>query len=75
MATAFSFRPSEIMGLTTDLAQWNLDEACLVYGRQIENAYNKNEDPFSTLGNGSQAKYRSANQFVTRKVKIKNGVW
>lgn len=63
------------MGLTTEIGQWNLDEACLIYGRKIENAVNKNEDPFSSLGNGSDGTYRNPGPFVKRKVKIKNGVW
>ena len=63
------------MGLQTEIGQWNLDETCLLFGRKIENAFNKNEDPFSTLGKGSNSKYRDPSQFVARKVKVRNGVW
>jgi hypothetical protein len=53
------------------MAQWTLDEACLITGRKIENALNKHEDPFAS--NGSE--YRSTAPYVKRKVKIKNGIW
>ena len=62
------------MGLSTELARWNLDEACLIVGRRIENALSKNEDPFMDEKPTAE-KYRSAKGRVKKKVKIKNGVW
>ena len=62
------------MELQTDLGKWNLDEACLMAGRRIENALNKNEDPFASLTT-SKGAYRSAAGRVKKKVKVKNGIW
>jgi len=67
------------MELQTDLGKWNLDEACLMAGRRIENALNKNEDPFASLTlpspEGRGGAYRSAAGRVKKKVKVKNGIW
>lgn len=84
MATAYGLRPSDFFPrLETDIARWNLDEACLVVGRKIENMLNQGKDPWREL-DASQAErkpglYRSAKaafKKAIRKVKFnKKGIW
>lgn len=69
--------------LETDIARWNLDEACLVVGRQVENAYNKGEDPWKDSGLPTRSTkpglYKSAKQAfrkAIKKVKFNaKGIW
>jgi hypothetical protein len=65
--------------LETDIARWNLDEACLVVGRQIENAYNKGEDPWRETRAARPGLYKSAKQAVRKAIKkVKfnaKGIW
>lgn len=75
LATGYGIRPSELLGLQTELGCWSLDEACLMVGRQIEKTLNEGKDPFlqETIKAG---KFRSARGLVKKKVKIpKSGVW
>lgn len=75
LATAYGKRPSELLGLQTDLGRWSLDEACLVIGRKIENALKDGKDPFpqETIKAG---KFRSAKGLARKKMKVpKSGIW
>lgn len=78
LASAYGKLPSDIVGLVTPIARWQLDEACLMVGRQIENALNKGETVnFGTMDDGRRTmKYASANGKARKKVKIKaDGTW
>jgi len=75
LATGYGKRPSEIVGLETDIAAWSLDEACLINGRRIEKMLNENKDPFADQLPAKE-KYRSAKGLATKKVKInQDGTW
>ena len=78
MATGYGVRPSQLFELETELAKWNLDEACLSIGRRIENNLNNNKDAFYGFRkSGTTAQgYRSAKTRAIKKVKIKpDGTW
>lgn len=83
-ATAYGRRPSEFFEFETELAAWQLDEACLIVGRRVEKNLNENKEPFAGMdGGGSfslrstlRGAYRSAKQFVRKKMRIpESGVW
>jgi len=80
-ATAYGCRPSDFVQLETELAEWQLDEACLMVGRRVEKNMNDGKDAFDGFDGGGllnavKRKYRSAKQFVKRTMKIpENGVW
>ena len=78
-ASAYGCRPSDFMQLETELAAWQLDEACLIVGRQVENNLSNGKPPFDGMGVPTtlNAKgYRSAKSLVKKKVKIKpDGTW
>lgn len=80
-ATAYGCRPSDFFTLETELAAWQLDEACLMVGRRVENNLNNNKDAFAGFeGTGIlgavKRGYQSAKQFVKKKIKIpESGVW
>jgi hypothetical protein len=72
-------RPSDIFHCETELAAWQLDEACLITGRRVENNIQQNKLPFdgldipaTTTPNG----YRSTSHIAAKKVQIKeDGTW
>jgi hypothetical protein len=75
LATGYGQRPSDLLGLQTDLGRWSLDEACMVVGRQIQRTIEEGKDPFpqDTIKAG---KFRSAKGLAKKKVKIpKSGIW
>lgn len=81
-ATAYGCRPSDFFHLETELAAWQLDEACLVIGRRVEKNLNEGKDAFAGFNSGSgllasvKRGYRSAKQFVRKKMRIpESGVW
>ena len=82
-ATAYGGRPSDYFELETELAAWQLDEACLIVGRRIENNLNQGKDMwdgFSAAEIGTtvgKKKYSSVKGLrPLKKVKIKpNGTW
>lgn len=70
------------MKLETELAAWQLDEACLIVGRRVENNVNNGKDMWHGFGGSTglagavKRGYRSAKQFVMKKMKIpESGVW
>ena len=83
MATAYNKRPSEFFHLENEIAAWQLDEACLMVGRRVENNLNSGKEAFEglavgsgQLAVGSKNGHRSPKHLVKRKVKIKaNGTW
>jgi hypothetical protein len=82
LADAYGFRPSALFTLETDLADWQLDEACLIVGRRVENNLNAGKDMWAGFENESgllasmKRGYASAKQFVKKKMKIpESGVW
>lgn len=80
MATAYSKRPSEFYHFETEIGAWAFDEACLITGRQIENAINEGKKPFERntngLSNEKSSGYKPAARHNMKRVKIKsNGTW
>jgi hypothetical protein len=73
-ATAYGCKPSDFFSLDTELAAWQLDEACLIIGRRVERNLNEGKDAFAGFGGGFvnavKRGYRSAKQFVKKKMKI-----
>jgi len=65
--------------LETEMAQWQLDEMCLMIGRRVENNVNNGKDMWHDFpvvaGQKGARNYRSAKPRATKKVKIKNGIW
>lgn len=66
--------------LETDLARWNLDEACLIAGRRIENALNKGEDPWRDAAKAERKRglYKSVKSAFNKLRKVKfndKGIW
>jgi len=64
------------------MAAWQLDEACLSVGRRVENNLNSGREMWHGFGADSSLMgavkrgYRSAKQFVKKKMKIpESGVW
>lgn len=81
-ATAYGCRPSDFVELETEMAAWQLDEACLLVGRRVENNLNSGKDAFAGFGDETglmgavKRGYRSAKQFVKKKMRIPDsGVW
>jgi hypothetical protein len=81
-ATAYGCRPSDFFSFETDMAAWQLDEACLMIGRRVENNINNGKDMWAGFGSepgllgAVKRGYRSAKTFVRRKMKIpESGVW
>lgn len=80
-AIAYGCRPSDFFELETELAAWQLDEACLMIGRRVEHNLNEGKDAFDELQVQSfkskvKRGFQSAKQFVKRKMKIpESGVW
>ncbi len=79
MATTYGLRPSQFFRLETDLAAWQLDEACFITGAECEAEISKGNNPFGGFtisGQPSNGKYASAPKQLIRKVKIKpDGTW
>jgi len=74
MATAYGKRPSDYFQFETELAAWQLDEACLMAGRRIENDLNNKKDPFRKRTKSRDAYQGSAGRRL-KKMKIpKRGV-
>jgi hypothetical protein len=80
-ATAYGYKPSDFFTLETDMAAWQLDEACLLVGRRVEKNLNEGKDAFAGFGDAGlmgtvKRGYRSAKQFVKKKMKSpESGVW
>jgi hypothetical protein len=71
LAKAFGQRPSGFLHLESDLAAWQLDEACLVAGIEIENEIQRGDDPFERRAqDGAASGYRSTAGLPRRKGKI-----
>jgi hypothetical protein len=81
MATAYSKRPSDFIMLETEMAAWQLDEACLMIGRQVEKNMHEGKDAFSGFGDSGllgaiKRGYRSAKALVKKTVRIRpDGTW
>lgn len=80
VATAYGCRPSDLLDLETELARWQLDEACLMVGRRVENNLNEGKDAFAGFDGGVigaiKRGYKSARAFVKKKMRIPDsGVW
>lgn len=71
LATAYGKRPSEFVEFETELANWALDEACLMVGRTYESALQNGKDPFKDAGPKAQVKgkYAPAPKRKIKKVK------
>lgn len=77
-AEAYGTLPSEILELETIWGAWQLNEVCLLVGRKVERNVNENKEAFAGLGMVEAVKrgYRSARQFVKKKMKIpESGIW
>jgi len=65
----------------TELAAWQLDEACLVVGRQVENNLSNGKDAFAGfeetgLIGAIKRGYRSAKNLVKKRIRINaDGTW
>ena len=77
MATTYGQRPSRFFQLETEIAAWQLDEACLIIGLECEAEIAKGNNPFGSItGIISDGKYASVPKYLIRKVKIKpDGTW
>ena len=77
VAQAYGQRPSQIMPTETVLADYQLDEACLMMGRRIEKRLADGEEPFaSAVSPSKKNKVRSLSALATKTVKIKaDGTW
>lgn len=79
LATTYKSRPSDFFRLETELAAWQLDEACLIIGRRVENNLQQNKVPFDGLTMPAETAsqgYRSTSHIPAKKVKIKDdGTW
>lgn len=78
-ASAYGFRPSQILGLETPWGAFQLDELTLMVGRRVEKNIAKKKDAFDGFALASangKGRFRSAKPFVKRKIKIpKSGIW
>ncbi len=77
MATTYGKRPSQFFQLETEIAEWQLDEACLIVGLECEAEIAKGSNPFGSANAIlSSGKYASAPKERIRKVTIKpDGTW
>lgn len=78
LGDAYGARPSKVLGLETPWGAYQFDEICLRVGRQVDRNINEGKDPFAGLGLIDSIKrgYRSARQFVRKKLRIpKSGIW
>lgn len=80
-AEAYGTLPSEILWLETPWGAWQLNELTLMVGRRVEKNVNEGKDAWTGFSSQRLAvretlkTYRSAKGRVTKKVKIKNGIW
>lgn len=82
VANAYGCKPSDYFELETEMAEWQLNEACLLVGRRVENNLNNGKDMWFGFGKDKsllgtlKRGYRSARQLVRKKMKIpESGVW
>lgn len=73
LAAAYHQRPSQILGLETELASWALDEACLMVGRRVENNLAQDKaafDGFDMPAMKTAQGYESTGHQPVKKVKL-----
>lgn len=81
MSQAFGKRPSEILRIDDEWTAWQLDETCLIVGREVENE--NAEVPEGQRGRGTKVqRRRGAEVYAPMKIgdvpKMKipeNGIW
>lgn len=77
LASAYGVRPSDFFEFETDIGAFQLDEACLIVGRQIEHNLHEGKPAFEGIGGGNvKREYRSVKHLATKKVKLDaDGLW
>ena len=79
MSQAYGVRPSEILRIEDEWAAWQLDETCLIVGREIEKASSEGKAFPVTIRKGARKKeqsYAPMKMPGIQKMKIpENGIW
>jgi hypothetical protein len=79
-AISYGKKPSQFFDFETELGAWQLDEACLVVGRQVENNLSNGRSAFDgfVLPVSTKSKGYAAikGKYPVRKMKVPaNGIW
>lgn len=78
IAEAYGKFPSEVIGMKTPWGAFQFNEVTLMVGRRAEKNVNEGKDAMNGIGvvNAVKRGYRSARQFVRKKIRIpESGVW